>query len=97
MSRKAEIRINTAAQEAGIQAAALADPDAQPLDAAKLAQFAPLRRPRGRPSQAVTKIPTSVRLDPAVLAAFKSTGQGWQTRINQVLLAWAREHGMLEQ
>lgn len=94
MSNHAELRFNTAEEEAAIEAAALADPDAQPLSDAQLA--APLRRPRGRPALAVTKIATNVRLDPDVLQAFKATGAGWQTRINEVLLDWARERGMVK-
>ena len=44
---------------------------------------APLRR--GRPKSAVTKVRTTLRLDPDVLAAFRSGGPGWQTRINDAL------------
>jgi uncharacterized protein (DUF4415 family) len=40
---------------------------------------------RGRPKSAVTKVSTTIRLDPEVLAAFKATGEGWQTRINAAL------------
>lgn len=96
MSKLTELRLNTLEEEAVIEAAALADPDAQPLTDAELAQFAPGRRPRGRPALAVTKIATNVRLDPDVLQAFKATGAGWQTRINEVLLDWARERGMVK-
>lgn len=44
---------------------------------------APLRR--GRPKSAVTKVRTTLRLDPDVLAAFRAGGAGWQTRINDAL------------
>ncbi len=44
---------------------------------------APLRR--GRPKSDVTKVRTTLRLDPDVLAAFRSGGPGWQTRINDAL------------
>lgn len=44
---------------------------------------APVRR--GRPKSDVTKIRTTLRLDPDVLAAFRSDGPGWQTRINDAL------------
>ncbi|MDG6312996.1 BrnA antitoxin family protein [Glaesserella parasuis] len=33
-----------------------------------------------------TKQAITLRLSPEVIEAFKSTGQGWQTRINEVLL-----------
>ncbi|MHC1548664.1 BrnA antitoxin family protein [Phyllobacterium sp. K27] len=40
---------------------------------------------RGRPLSAVTKQPVTIRLDPDVIAKFKATGRGWQSRINEVL------------
>ncbi len=44
-----------------------------------------LRRGPGRPPKADKKVSQNLRLDPDVLAAYKQQGQGWQTRINQVL------------
>ena len=47
-------------------------------------------RRRGRPAgsvAAVTKEPVKLRLDPDVLAALRATGDGWQTRINDMLRA----------
>jgi uncharacterized protein (DUF4415 family) len=47
-------------------------------------------RRRGRPAgsvAAVTKEPVKIRLDPDVLAALRATGDGWQTRINDMLRA----------
>ncbi|MYA23842.1 MAG: BrnA antitoxin family protein [Gemmatimonadetes bacterium] len=49
------------------------------------AKFAQVPVQRGRPKAAVTKVSTTIRLDPDVLAAFKADGPGWQTRINQAL------------
>ena len=49
-----------------------------------------LARRRGRPAgsvAAVTKEPVKLRLDPDVLAALRATGDGWQTRINDMLRA----------
>lgn len=43
------------------------------------------RRARGRPSVAAPKQVVSIRLDPDVIAKFKATGKGWQSRINEVL------------
>jgi len=40
---------------------------------------------RGRPKADVTKVSTTIRLDPDVLDAFKSAGPGWQSRINDAL------------
>ena len=47
-------------------------------------------RRRGRPAGSVasmTKEPVKLRLDPDVVAALRATGDGWQTRINDMLRA----------
>lgn len=63
------------------------DPDEIPdlsTDAwAKVIDAAPVRR--GRPKAAVTKVSTTIRLDPDVLEAFKAEGPGWQGRMNDAL------------
>jgi uncharacterized protein (DUF4415 family) len=43
---------------------------------------------RGRPVGSGTKVSTTIRFDADVLAAFKATGDGWQTRMNDVLKEW---------
>jgi len=43
------------------------------------------RRRGGRPPAANPKVPTTIRLDADVMAAFRRAGAGWQTRINAVL------------
>ncbi len=43
------------------------------------------RRSRGRPPKAETKVPVTIRLDAKVVEAFRATGRGWQTRINDIL------------
>ena len=35
-----------------------------------------------------TKVPVSIRLDPEVVTYFRSQGQGWQTRINEILVEY---------
>ncbi len=60
-----------------------AAPDlSQPYWADKLAKA---KVQRGRPKADVTKVSTTIRLDPDVLDAFKSEGPGWQSRINSAL------------
>lgn len=39
----------------------------------------------GRPKSDNPKLPISIRLDQDVIAKFKATGPGWQSRINEVL------------
>lgn len=53
-----------------------------PYWARKIAQ-APVTR--GRPKAKVTKVSTTIRLDPDVLEAFQSGGRGWQSRMNEAL------------
>lgn len=48
-------------------------------------------KPRG-PQKAPTKQATTIRLSPDVMAAFKATGAGWQTRIDAALKDWLRNH-----
>jgi uncharacterized protein (DUF4415 family) len=45
---------------------------------------------RGRPAGSGTKVSTTIRFDAEVLAAFKATGDGWQTRMNDVLRDWLK-------
>lgn len=40
---------------------------------------------RGRPKAAATKEAVKLRLDADLLAALRATGDGWQTRINDML------------
>lgn len=47
---------------------------------------------RGRPPLVEPKTAVNIRLAPDILAAFKATGKGWQTRINDALHDWLKEH-----
>lgn len=46
---------------------------------------------RGK-QQSPTKVSTTVRFDRDVLDAFRATGRGWQSRMNDALKAWLKEH-----
>ena len=48
-------------------------------------------RTRG-PNREPLKEPVAVRYSPEVLVAFRSTGPGWQTRMNGALRDWLRTH-----
>jgi uncharacterized protein (DUF4415 family) len=48
-------------------------------------------RVRG-PQKAPRKTPVSLRLDESVLSAFRATGHGWQSRVNEALLEWLKQH-----
>lgn len=94
--RPRAIIMPTDEEDAAITAAALSDPDNPPLAEGEGAQLKPAaRRPRGRPAQDATKVPTTMRLDNDVLDSFKATGDGWQTRMNAALRDYLSEHEML--
>ncbi|GEO98214.1 BrnA antitoxin family protein [Methylobacterium haplocladii] len=83
-------------EEARIQACIAADPDNPELTDEQLAQMRPAREvlppalyealtKRGRPKSESPKMLLTLRLDPHVVDAFKATGPGWQTRMNEAL------------
>jgi uncharacterized protein (DUF4415 family) len=49
---------------------------------------------RGRPAGSGTKELVSLRLDKKALAAFRSTGKGWQVRINDTVVRSAKRLGV---
>ena len=67
------------------------DPDDAPelteewLATADLYDGDKLIRRGGAPGQAAAKEAVNIRLDPHVLAYFRATGPGWQSRINEAL------------
>ncbi|WP_082879897.1 BrnA antitoxin family protein [Methylomonas methanica] len=46
----------------------------------------------GRPRKDSPKVFTGIRLDAEVLEAFRATGKGWQTRMNDALKEWLKDH-----
>lgn len=47
---------------------------------------------RGRPKAVKTKQPLTTRYDADIIASFKTTGKGWQTRMNDALRNWLHNH-----
>lgn len=81
-----------------------ADGEVRELTAADLRHFKPAAevlppdllkvlgiKPRG-PQKAPTKQATTIRLSADVMAAFKATGPGWQTRVDAALRDWLQTH-----
>lgn len=91
-SKKPGLLMPTAAEDAAIEAGIAADPDTMEITAADVARMQV--RGRGRPRLAATKVPVTMRLDADVLEKLKSTGDGWQTKVNS-LLREAMEKGKL--
>ncbi|GFO56248.1 antitoxin [Geomonas sp. Red276] len=50
-----------------------------------------IKRP-GRVKGSGSKESQTVRFDRDILAAFKATGKGWQTRMNNALREWLKDH-----
>ncbi|WP_298233922.1 BrnA antitoxin family protein [uncultured Azohydromonas sp.] len=68
------------------------DEDERPATAEELqAALAAARRRRGRPAGS-TKTQIALRVDDDVLEAFKASGPGWQTRMNEALRDWLKSH-----
>lgn len=44
------------------------------------------------PKKIASKVTTTIQLSPDVIAAFKATGTGWQTRIDAALKEWLQNH-----
>lgn len=51
---------------------------------------------RGRPKTDNPKVALTVRYDADIVAAFKATGKGWQTRMNHALRDWLKTHSPQE-
>ena len=89
----------TPEEDAEITAAALSDPDAQPLTDEQLSRMRPVwefpelvailqkEGKLGRPPlpEAAKKQRVTLHLDPDVLARLRADGKGWQTRANAAL------------
>jgi len=83
----------TAAENRKIRRAANADPDAQPLTDVQLKKMVPISAVRGRPKSENKKLLVSVRYSAEVLSYFRSTGDGWQARMDGVLQEYVAKQG----
>ena len=84
----------TEAENRKIRRAAKADQDAQPLKDEHLSAMVPIKTVRGRPKSENKKLLVSVRYSPEVLSYFRSTGEGWQGRMDGVLQEYVSKHGV---
>jgi uncharacterized protein (DUF4415 family) len=82
---KRSLVMPSAVEQRAILKAAKADPDAQPLSVKQLKTMVPLRNLRGRPKLEKPKQLVSVRYSAEVIEFFRSTGDGWQSRMDGVL------------
>ncbi len=56
-----------------------------------------LKPRRGRPTLLAPKEHVNIRLDADIVGAFKATGSGWQTRMNNALRDWLKTHQKLSE
>jgi len=77
-------------ENAKITAAALSDPDAIPLTDAEWEKVKHLVRIGHQPNQ--QRI--AVSLDAEIIEYFRTQGSDWQTRMNDALKEWLKEHAV---
>ena len=96
ISKRPTILMPTAEEDKAITAAARSDPDAKPLTPKQLKSMVPIQALRGRPKSEHKKLLVSVRYSQEVVEYFKSTGEGWQSRMDGVLRQYVARHSRSE-
>lgn len=91
MSKKLALILPTPEEDEAINAGIMSDPDTKELSADEFRRLKPIK-PRGRPLGSGQKTQITVRFDNDIIAAFKASGPGWQTRINDILKEWVHKH-----
>ena len=92
ISKRPTIIMPTVAEDKAITASARNDPDAKPLTPKQLKSMVPIQALRGRPKSEHKKLLVSVRYSQEVVEFFKSTGEGWQSRMDGVLRQYVARH-----
>ncbi len=83
-SNKRVILMPSVKDNARIVAAAKDDPDAKPMTKAQLDALVPISVARGRPKSENKSV--------EVIEYFRSTGDGWQARMDSVLRQYVSKH-----
>lgn len=91
-SKNSKIAMPTAEEDRRILASAKMDPAAQPLTEKQLKAMVPIKSLRGRPKLENKKLLVSVRYSQEVIEYFRDTGEGWQVRMDDVLLKYVARH-----
>jgi len=92
IAKRSNVIMPTAKEDKVITVAARSDPDAQPLTPKQLKAMVPIQSLRGRPKSENKKLLVSVRYSHEVVEYFKSTGDGWQSRMDGVLYKYVARH-----
>jgi uncharacterized protein (DUF4415 family) len=91
MLNKRKLKMPSDEEDLVIKAGISADPDTREFTQAEFMQLRPMR---GRPVGSGKKVQMTVRVDTDVIEAFKSAGDGWQTRMNDALKDWLKTHNV---
>jgi uncharacterized protein (DUF4415 family) len=91
MSIKRNVVMPTTEEDIHINAGIAADSDTFELSDAAFKRLKPIRG-RGRPLGSGKKVQMTVRFDAEIIDTFKSTGEGWQTKMNDALRDWLKTH-----
>ncbi|MBF0215060.1 MAG: BrnA antitoxin family protein [Magnetococcales bacterium] len=89
-NRNISMQIPTPEEDALIAVGIASDPDTYEPSDAEIVAMRPLRRER--PNTTPGKVLLSVRYSPEVVAFFRATGPGWQSRMDDVLRNWVSNH-----
>lgn len=84
-AKRRRLILPTLEEDRAITAAAMSDPDCPPLTNEEIAEMVPLKTFLGRPKSPNRKLLLAIRYSPEVVTYFRSTGPGWQTRMDGVL------------
>ncbi|MFM0192389.1 BrnA antitoxin family protein [Paraburkholderia strydomiana] len=82
------LELPTSEENEAINRGIAADPDTYEVPDE---DFKKMKR-RGRPRLETPKVLLSVRYDADIVETFKATGEGWQTRMNDALRDWLKDH-----
>jgi uncharacterized protein (DUF4415 family) len=88
---KRSIRMPSDAENREILRGAKADSNAKPLTASQLKRMVPIKSILGRPKLESPKQLVSIRYSQEVLEYFRSSGAGWQSRIDGVLKTYVEK------
>ena len=90
--KKISLKMPTLEEDQMITAAAESDPDALPLTDEQMSVMVPITVLRGRPKLVNKKKLVSIRYSPEVIDYFRSSGAGWQARMDAVLKEYVEAH-----
>ncbi len=96
MKTKLKVAMPTDAGDREINRGIAEDPDTMEISAEDIKNARPLsdllKNRGGLPKLARPKAPVTIRYDADVLEAFRASGEGWETRMNDALKDWLRTH-----